>query len=1504
LPELFPVAEWDLPESGEVSNPDRVAALCTALQNPTQERLLLVPLDRQQRIAPTGPILLALGGVDYAKVPMEVLYQAMARSGGERFVLVHNHPTGNSLPSQADQALTKQVVQGCAELGMPGVLADHVVIGSDEWFSFLENMTDVFGEPGRHPSLYPPPVRRNRPGKVSLNLTAGFGRWQPQESVLPATTEAGIEKVYAKDVAGRVATVVYDHFQNLHDSVLWLGLDSANNVRAMGLRPFAEDVGPHLHDFLLSPGIRRVLLAFRSETPREWAGKEIGAIQRLKETAKLVDLQLVDAVRVVPGYPAVSVRDEGLFSVADDGSEPGSEAAAWRMPALVELSRLLLDGKLPGVRKSLRTFMGAQPRGVFKHGEGPGAVGEIDVLADLFTGPRLAAIMVPEQKGEEMEQELVKGLIERVPGLTESNLVIQRKRAAKRGWVLLTAYRRDHEYVNRVLAHEIGHAYDWSDDRTLKRGNLLGHVAALNRWLRHMIQNVPPADEESLIDESTRSELENEARRRATKEAGSKSKNEENWKEARARNYAKLRHEWAVSHGVALLDDVQEELVNLTQWWKPFDVDANPEFTAYRHSANELTADAISVLLNAPEELAARAPGWYGLFQSYMTNRPAAAKAYRQTTEALYAGRTIAGARARLHEGFREGHRRWRLQYERDHGIPGGVLGLLRRAFSSRAAAIATAERRKGNERPDRPTRAIEEARYAAAPQERYVRAVHREILPLLARARLPMELFEEYLFHNRILGDRYDLANPEGWRPAASRRTLAVMRQDLGGVRFDVLAAAAERFRAIREEMVIDEMARLDPWSEELLDRIRENDRYVRFDVVKYIDEHYGKGNGLRVFGQTGTLEDIAAPLEATLVQDLRFLWAARWNWAKRRLAEALLGGEIDGTIRPAETRWSGRRLDFVEPNDKGLSLLTYMDRGELRGYYIPAEFATPFERGVSNDVSAAMSLAGRLGNLLRFMLVFVKPGYHAYNLVRDVERTMFNAPGLASPVVMPWYYARAGWELLKEGTTERSDVVDEMLKNGELISMAYRHAATKHDTELRRLLASYGLRDPALERGSNPAVRLAADVWTAVRAIPRFVERLSKTAAHIYLKERYPDLGDAEIAHRVRTQLGSPDFIERGQATWLTNQLWLFSNAMIQGFKTDWEASTGQTAVNRKALQGLAQRSVLWKRLLAYGPAIVVCWAAKRGLLAKWASALFGDDDEWTEAADAYQDAMLSVTEHDATNYLCLPLARYETGQTLYFRVPLEETGRLVHGMAWNLLDAAAGKGGSAYRAVTHGLRYGADQIPSRSPILEVVEGALQALAGRVPVDQWRDRAIMRETTWKAREERPGPAASAYAKWAWSKLGLGIVWAFQPEWKQDQPEAPEDSFGHTVQKLDQAPYLAMLNDMVGRFFKVTDYGRVEAARTELHPLEVRQAADAEIARELTRRVAKGTLGEMTDREAEVYARNRDRILRAALKLAQGKGLSAEERIWFDATDREKAWLQMTPEERKNALE
>jgi DNA repair protein RadC len=67
--------------------------------------------------------------------PREVFHQAILNAAAS-IILLHNHPSGETEPSQEDKNITSRLVQSGKIMDIP--VLDHIIIGDGKYFSFRE----------------------------------------------------------------------------------------------------------------------------------------------------------------------------------------------------------------------------------------------------------------------------------------------------------------------------------------------------------------------------------------------------------------------------------------------------------------------------------------------------------------------------------------------------------------------------------------------------------------------------------------------------------------------------------------------------------------------------------------------------------------------------------------------------------------------------------------------------------------------------------------------------------------------------------------------------------------------------------------------------------------------------------------------------------------------------------------------------------------------------------------------------------------------------------------------------------------------------------------------------------------------------------------------------------------------------------------------------------------------------------------------------------------------
>ncbi len=118
-----------------LDDPERLIGYLTAvLAREKIEQFRILFLDAGDRLI--ADEAQARGTVNHTPVyPREVVRRALELEAAA-IILVHNHPSGDPSPSREDLAMTAQVVEAAAVLGL--AVRDHVIVGNGRWTSFRE----------------------------------------------------------------------------------------------------------------------------------------------------------------------------------------------------------------------------------------------------------------------------------------------------------------------------------------------------------------------------------------------------------------------------------------------------------------------------------------------------------------------------------------------------------------------------------------------------------------------------------------------------------------------------------------------------------------------------------------------------------------------------------------------------------------------------------------------------------------------------------------------------------------------------------------------------------------------------------------------------------------------------------------------------------------------------------------------------------------------------------------------------------------------------------------------------------------------------------------------------------------------------------------------------------------------------------------------------------------------------------------------------------------------
>lgn len=114
--------------------PQQVFDTFRFLMKETKEMFLTLHLDGKNRIIAMD--LVSIGSLNQSIVHPREVFKTACLSNAAALILIHQHPTGDPSPSSEDIAITRRLKEAGEIMGIK--ILDHIIIGQDEYLSFVE----------------------------------------------------------------------------------------------------------------------------------------------------------------------------------------------------------------------------------------------------------------------------------------------------------------------------------------------------------------------------------------------------------------------------------------------------------------------------------------------------------------------------------------------------------------------------------------------------------------------------------------------------------------------------------------------------------------------------------------------------------------------------------------------------------------------------------------------------------------------------------------------------------------------------------------------------------------------------------------------------------------------------------------------------------------------------------------------------------------------------------------------------------------------------------------------------------------------------------------------------------------------------------------------------------------------------------------------------------------------------------------------------------------------
>lgn len=123
---------------GKINSPNETVLMMQTLiqiEQLAEEYCFMVALNSSCKVL--GIFFISKGTVNLSLISPRELYIRALLAGAVQILLCHNHPSGNPSPSDTDIKTTQQVKKAGELINI--TLADHIIIGSNSYYSFLEH---------------------------------------------------------------------------------------------------------------------------------------------------------------------------------------------------------------------------------------------------------------------------------------------------------------------------------------------------------------------------------------------------------------------------------------------------------------------------------------------------------------------------------------------------------------------------------------------------------------------------------------------------------------------------------------------------------------------------------------------------------------------------------------------------------------------------------------------------------------------------------------------------------------------------------------------------------------------------------------------------------------------------------------------------------------------------------------------------------------------------------------------------------------------------------------------------------------------------------------------------------------------------------------------------------------------------------------------------------------------------------------------------------------------
>ncbi len=121
--------------NSKISSPKDIAEIfIPLLKDELKEKFVIICLNSANKIIKFETI--SIGSLNSSVVHAREIFKVAIEQSSASIILLHNHPSGNTEPSNEDIAITKKLVEAGKIIDIP--VFDHIIIAGNSYTSFVE----------------------------------------------------------------------------------------------------------------------------------------------------------------------------------------------------------------------------------------------------------------------------------------------------------------------------------------------------------------------------------------------------------------------------------------------------------------------------------------------------------------------------------------------------------------------------------------------------------------------------------------------------------------------------------------------------------------------------------------------------------------------------------------------------------------------------------------------------------------------------------------------------------------------------------------------------------------------------------------------------------------------------------------------------------------------------------------------------------------------------------------------------------------------------------------------------------------------------------------------------------------------------------------------------------------------------------------------------------------------------------------------------------------------